>query len=103
MLCCAVLRRAAPFPAVPCCLLCGLRVLQDSVERFEEEIPTRDNLVQLNVERRAGVHGRVVVRWRAEGENNGLYDLSPIEGEVRPTCQGSYGSQQGGVSVWSNV
>lgn len=55
---------------------------QDSLERYEEEIPSRDSIVQLNVIRRMGTYGRVVVRWQAVGDHNDIHDLSPTSGQV---------------------
>ena len=41
-----------------------------------------DNVVQMNLVRRKGSSSRVVIRWKASGEHNGIYDINPVEGMV---------------------
>ena len=48
----------------------------------EEELEGSDNVVQLNLVRRKGASSRVVLRWKATGEHNGIYDINPVEGMV---------------------
>ena len=50
--------------------------------RYEDELPGGDNVVQLNVVRNQGKSGRVVVRWRATGDHNGIFDINPLDGMV---------------------
>lgn len=55
---------------------------QDSLQRYEQELTTGDNTVQLNVFRREGTVGRVVVRWTATGDHDGINDITPLQGTV---------------------
>ena len=48
----------------------------------KEELVDSDNAVQLNLVRRKGASSRVVLRWKATGEHNGIYDMNPVEGMV---------------------
>ena len=56
--------------------------MQDSVDVREDEMVGGDNVVQLNLVRRKGTSSRVVLRWKATGEHNGIYDINPVEGMV---------------------
>lgn len=47
-----------------------------------EEVVGQTNVVQLNVVRRRGVSGRIVVSWTATGAHQGIYDISPVSGKV---------------------
>ena len=56
---------------------------QDSLDLKREELANTDSVVQLNVVRGAGNFGRVVVRWVATGDHDGINDIMPIQGKVR--------------------
>ena len=56
--------------------------LKDSLLKYDEELPSGDNSIQLNVVRKQGVNGHVVVRWKLTGEHNGINDITPVEGIV---------------------
>ena len=49
---------------------------------YVDELPNRPHVIQLSVQRRAGINGAVSARWRLTGEHNGLYDISPLQGIV---------------------
>lgn len=42
----------------------------------------KDNPVEIMVLRKFGFFGRVVVKWMATGDQNGLLDITPLEGTV---------------------
>ena len=56
--------------------------LQDSLDLRVDEVVNEDYIVQLNIVRRRGNSGRVVVRWKATGEHSGTNDINPVEGQV---------------------
>ena len=47
-----------------------------------QELPGRDNTVAINVVRKEGYHGHVIVKWVATGDHDGTNDLMPLEGQV---------------------
>lgn len=59
-----------------------LTIFQDSLNVYGDEVPGRDNTIQLNVVRDGGTFGRVVARWQATGQHNGIFDITPVEGRV---------------------
>ena len=55
---------------------------QSSLEVLVTEEDGRDNTVEISVIRKQGFFGRVTVKWSATGDQNGLSDLTPLEGTV---------------------
>ncbi|XP_048257204.1 adhesion G-protein coupled receptor V1-like isoform X2 [Haliotis rufescens] len=54
----------------------------DSLSVLVEEENGRDTTIQLNVNRKAGHFGRVVIRWAATGDHTGTSDITPLSGQV---------------------
>ncbi|GFR83307.1 G-protein coupled receptor 98-like, partial [Elysia marginata] len=55
---------------------------EDSLDLTVEESVDKDTTVQLNVVRRLGYFGRVVVAWQATGDHGGVGDITPLTGQV---------------------
>ena len=47
-----------------------------------QELVGRDNTVQINVIRKEGFIGHVIVKWIATGDHDGNNDITPLEGRV---------------------
>ena len=50
---------------------------------YVDELPSRDNVIQIPVERYAGTNSAISARWRLSGDHNGIYDITPLQGIVR--------------------
>ncbi|VDI35962.1 G-protein coupled receptor 98 [Mytilus galloprovincialis] len=55
---------------------------QESLEKLVIEEDDKDNTVEVKVVRKHGFFGRVVVRWSITGDQNGLSDLTPLQGTI---------------------
>ncbi|XP_076465116.1 adhesion G-protein coupled receptor V1-like isoform X2 [Babylonia areolata] len=54
----------------------------DSLEVYTNEVDGMNHVELLSVTRKGGSFGRVVVRWIATGDHDGLRDISPLFGTV---------------------
>ena len=63
-------------------MMVNVSLKQDSITRYEDELSGQDNIIQLNVKRHQGDNSRVVVRWMASGDHNGIFDINPLDGTV---------------------
>ena len=57
-------------------------IFQASLETLVTEEDGKDNTVSVGVVRTHGFFGKVVVKWSITGDQNGLSDLTPLEGMV---------------------
>lgn len=55
---------------------------QDSLSVYVEEKINADNIVLLNVTRRLGFFGSLLVDWAATGDQSGVADITPLSGQV---------------------
>ncbi|XP_060082724.1 adhesion G-protein coupled receptor V1-like [Ylistrum balloti] len=62
-----------------------IEIAMDSLEVRVQEEDGRDNVIAVNVIRKHGYFGRVVVRWVASGDQDGLSDITPLQGQVEFT------------------
>ncbi|XP_053406314.1 adhesion G-protein coupled receptor V1-like [Mercenaria mercenaria] len=59
-----------------------IEIAQDSLEILAQELPGRDNTVEVNVIRHQGFFGHVTVKWVATGDHDGTNDITPLEGLI---------------------
>ncbi|XP_069137444.1 adhesion G-protein coupled receptor V1-like isoform X2 [Argopecten irradians] len=62
-----------------------IEIDMDSLEVRVQELDGRDNTIQINVRRNHGYFGRVVIKWVASGDQNGLSDITPLQGQLEYT------------------